>query len=132
MTREARGRWGKGGGVGGGGRRRPCPECAGAAWGPRGRGRPRCATCCSCRRLFIVSVSGPPHGFPAECRESLLWESVCDWYPDLLQNALGVLEVERCFDSCGRGRVDLSCEGSTLGSWVYKAEAMLNMLSWLR
>lgn len=39
---DSSGGWGKGGGVGGGGRRRRlCPECAGAAWGPRGRGRPR-------------------------------------------------------------------------------------------
>lgn len=36
MTREARGRWGKGGGVGGGGRRRRWSECAGAAWGRGG------------------------------------------------------------------------------------------------
>lgn len=56
MTGETREEWGKGGGVGGGGRRRLCPERAGAAWDPGGRGRPPSAARCSCRRLFIVCL----------------------------------------------------------------------------
>lgn len=43
--------------------------------GPRGRGRPRCAACCSCRRLFIVSLLRPRAVF-LESLELLVWKPV--------------------------------------------------------
>lgn len=82
MTREARGRWGKGRGVGGGGRRRLCPECAGAR-GARGGGAGRAmphaaAAAASSLCLCYGSAQFSGGGF----RELLVWEPVGDWYPD--------------------------------------------------
>lgn len=69
MTREARGRWGKGGGFGGGGRWRLCPECAGAAWGRRGRGRLAAPHAAAAPPLHCVSV-GAPRTFPGKSLEN--------------------------------------------------------------
>ena len=83
MTGEPRGMWGKGRGLGGGGRRRLGPECAGAAWGPGGgRGRP--AARCGCCRFIIVSVRALGSFSGEEVGGPLVWEPVGVLCPDPL------------------------------------------------